>query len=89
MKYLSTQEKYSKREQSNTQQGENKFDYISDDKEDLALVQDSLSIDTCIIAPQEPSLRALGTRRVADIGDPLIQLDNDEIPLPETSHLHD
>lgn len=67
-KFLSTQEKHSKKEQDNTKQEDKEFDPISDDEEDLTI---ETSAEVSI---EQPSLRALGKRRA---------IDNDKIPLPD------
>jgi hypothetical protein len=79
-KYLSTQEKQTKKEQKHTQKKEEEFDPISDDDEDLSTAE--CSAETI----QPPSTRALGKRRA--ISDQLVELeDGDEVPLPDNGHL--
>ena len=78
--YLSTQEKQAKKEQKDALKKEEEFDPISDNEEDLSTSE----------APAEPiqppSARALGKRRATS--EQLIELEDDnEVPLPDNSHL--
>jgi hypothetical protein len=80
--YLSTQEKQAKKEQKDAQKKEEEFDPISDDEEDLSTSE--APAETI----QHPSARALGKRRATS--DQLIELeDDDEVPLPDNSHLEE
>lgn len=80
--YLSTQEKQAKKEQKDAQKKEEQFDPISDDEEDLSTTEDSAE------TIQLPSARALGKRRATS--DQLFELDDDdEVPLPDNSHLEE
>ncbi|KAJ5751403.1 uncharacterized protein N7511_008368 [Penicillium nucicola] len=79
--YLSTQEKQAKKEQKDAQKKEEEFDPISDDEEDLS--NSEASAETI----QNPNARALGKRRA--ISDQLIELEDDEVPLPDNSHLEE
>ncbi|KAJ5378258.1 uncharacterized protein N7496_005667 [Penicillium cataractarum] len=82
-KYLSTQEKQAKKEQKDAQKKEEQFDPISDNEEDLSTTEDSAE------TIQLPSARALGKRRATP--DQLFELDDDddEVPLPDNSHLEE
>lgn len=83
-KYLSTQEKQAKKEQSDAQQKEEEFDPISDDEEGLSTAKTSAT------TIQPPSARALGKRRATS--DQLIEPeegDDDEVPLPDNSYLQE
>ncbi|KAJ5355238.1 uncharacterized protein N7496_000165 [Penicillium cataractarum] len=81
--YLSTQEKQAKKEQKDAQKKEEQFDPISDNEEDLSTTEDSAE------TIQLPSARALGKRRATP--DQLFELDDDddEVPLPDNSHLEE
>ena len=80
--YLSTQEKQAKKEQKDAQKKEEEFDPISDDEEDPSTSEASAE------PIQHPSARALGKRRATS--DQLIELeDDDEVPLPDNSHLEE
>lgn len=80
--YLSTQEKQAKKEQKDAQKKEEEFDPISDDEENLSTSE--ASAETI----QNPNARALGKRRATS--DQLIELeDDDEVPLPDNSHLEE
>lgn len=80
--YLSTQEKQVKKEQKDAQKKEEEFNLISDNKEDLSTSE--ASAETI----QNPNTRALRKRRATS--DQLIKLeDDDEVPLPNNSHLEE
>lgn len=80
--YLSTQEKHTKKEQDDTEQKKDEFDPISDEEEEEEI--EGLSGIELSVA-QRHGLRAVGKRPATD--DQLIELDDEETPLPNYTHL--